>query len=152
MDSWPPSRGEAIHTSTFLGNPLSCAAGLAFLEELERDQLVTRSKVLGERLLHRLAADLAEVPGVCEVRGRGLFIGVDFRHPSTGMPLKGAAARAANLALQEGLLVLPAGERGQVLELSPPLVVTEEQLEWAVPRLVDAIRGALVGIDGSEGR
>ena len=144
MDAWPPSRGEAIHTSTFLGNPLSCAAGLAFLEELERGQLVTRSRILGEKLLKRLAANLAEVPGVGEVRGRGLFIGVDLRNPSTGKPLKGAAARAANLALQEGLLVLPAGEYGQVLELSPPLVVTEEQLEWAVPRLVDAIRRALV--------
>jgi 4-aminobutyrate aminotransferase-like enzyme len=80
---------------------------------------------------------------VSEVRGRGLFIGVEFRHPSKGRAIKGAAARVANLALQEGLLVLPAGERGQVLELSPPLVVTEEQLEWAVPRLVDAIRVGL---------
>jgi 4-aminobutyrate aminotransferase-like enzyme len=78
------------------------------------------------------------------VRGRGLFVGVDLRHPGTNRPIKGVAVRAANLALREGILVLPAGAVGHVLELSPPLVINEEQLEWVVPRLERVIKEALV--------
>jgi 4-aminobutyrate aminotransferase-like enzyme len=140
MDAWPPSRGEAIHTSTFLGNPLACAAGLSFLEELEKGQLVSRAKEVGERFLHLLKDALDGIPEVGEVRGRGLLLGVDLRDPETAMPLKGAAVRAAELALGEGILVLPAGAHGNVLEFSPPLIIDLDQLGWAVPRLEDVIR------------
>lgn len=143
MNAWPPSKGEAIHTSTFLGNPLACAAGLSFLEEMATSDLVARSKELGEKLLADLTGVLSPLPQVADVRGRGLLLGVDFRDPETRRPLKGMAVRAAKLALQEGLLVLPAGATGHVLELSPPLVVTEEQLEWAVGSLEKVVRMAL---------
>jgi 4-aminobutyrate aminotransferase/(S)-3-amino-2-methylpropionate transaminase len=145
MNAWPPSRGEAIHTSTFLGNPLACAAGISFLKELTQGGLVARSKSLGEKLLYALRESLSGISAVKEVRGRGLFIGVDLRHAETGMPLKGAAVRAASLALGQGILVLPAGASGNVLELTPPLVITEEQLDWAVPRIVEVVRRALAG-------
>jgi len=145
MDAWPPSRGEAIHTSTFLGNPLACAAGTAFLKELASGDLVTRSKVMGEKLLDLLSEALSGIPSVREVRGRGLFVGVDLRDPDTGTPLREAAVRVATLALREGILVLPAGAYGHVLELSPPLVISQEQVEWVVPKLERAIRGALAG-------
>lgn len=143
MDAWPPSKGEAIHTSTFLGNPLACASGLSFLKELESAALVARSRTLGEKLLHHLQAALGDVPEVSEVRGRGLLVGVDFRHPGSTSPLRGAAVRASLLALRDGILVLPAGRAGHVLELSPPLVVTEDQLEWVVPRLKQVIQEAV---------
>jgi len=139
MDAWPPSRGEAIHTSTFLGNPLSCAAGLAFLEELESRDLVTRSRVLGEKLLEDLRSSLEVQPGVKEVRGRGLMVGIELMEPETGGPGRGLAEAVATRALQEGLLVLPAGADGNVVELSPPFTVTEEQLEWAVGVLTKVI-------------
>jgi 4-aminobutyrate aminotransferase-like enzyme len=145
MNAWPPTRGEAIHTSTFLGNPLSCAAGLAFLKELRDGELVARSKLLGERLLGRLRAALEGVPEVSEVRGRGLLLGVDLKRPGSNAPIRKAAVRASTLALKEGILVLPAGAAGNVLELSPPLVITEEQLDWAVPRLKRVIEAALSG-------
>jgi 4-aminobutyrate aminotransferase-like enzyme len=140
MNAWPPSRGEAIHTSTFLGNPLSCAAGLAFLEEVVKGDLVARSRTLGERLLSGLQEVTAEIPQVAEVRGRGLLVGVDLRDPETGTALKGAGARIATQALREGILILAAGPKGNVLELSPPLVITEDQLDWAISRL-----GKLIG-------
>jgi 4-aminobutyrate aminotransferase-like enzyme len=143
MDAWPPSRGEAIHTSTFLGNPLACAAGLSFLEEMAAGDLVTRSRELGKTLLEGLSEALSPFPEVADVRGRGLLLGIDFRDPEKRRPLKGKAVRAALLALQEGLLVLPAGSAGHVLELSPPLVVTEEQLDWAVACLKKVIQAAL---------
>ncbi len=112
MDGWPPSRGEAIHTSTFLGNPLACAAGLAFLEELKDMGLVERSRVLGDQLLGSLSKALEGVPGVAEVRGRGLLLGAEFKDPITKAPLKKAGVRIATLALAEGILVLPAGDCG----------------------------------------
>jgi 4-aminobutyrate aminotransferase/(S)-3-amino-2-methylpropionate transaminase len=145
MNAWPPTRGEAIHTSTFLGNPLSCAAGLCFLEELRKGELVARSKTMGKELLSLLKTALAGIPEVGEVRGKGLFVGVDLRHPDTIMPIKGVAVRAATLALREGILVLPAGAAGHVLQLSPPLVISEEQLDWVVPRLKGVIERALAG-------
>lgn len=151
MDAWPPTRGEAIHTSTFLGNPLACAAGLSFLKELGNGDLVARSSFLGERLLGLLGTALAGVPEVSEVRGRGLLIGVDLRHPDSTTPIKGAAVRAATLALREGILVLPAGAAGHVLELSPPFVISEEQLDWAVPRLKRVIEEALAEWKGPRG-
>lgn len=143
MDAWPPSRGEAIHTSTFLGNPLACASGLAFLEELVKGDLVARSKELGVHLLDGLRKELEGVPEVFEIRGRGLLVGVEFRKPSAGRPLKGAAAAVAQQALKAGLLVLPAGVKGHVLELSPPFVITREQLDWAVDEIGRIVRETL---------
>jgi 4-aminobutyrate aminotransferase-like enzyme len=140
MEAWPPSSGEAIHTSTFLGNPLACRAGSAFLEELVEKGLVERSRVLGERFRTELQSAVAGLPFVAEVRGLGLFLGVELMDPETGGPLVGGAGRVVELALGRGLLVLPAGARSEVLEISPPLVLTEEQISWAVPTLAELFR------------
>jgi 4-aminobutyrate aminotransferase-like enzyme len=143
MAAWPPSTGEALHTSTFLGNPLACAAAVALLRELEKGGLVARSKVLGAMLLEMLESELAGLGGMVSTRGRGLFVGLELHEPATGGPAAGAAVRLAEAALKEGILVLPAGEWGHVLEFSPPLVVTEEQLRWAVSGLGGLIEGTL---------
>ena len=132
-----------MHTSTFLGNPLACAAGSAFLDELQKGDLVERSRILGDKLLDSLRREVADILEVAEVRGRGLFVGIDLRDTRDGRPLKGAAVRAAIHALKAGILVLPAGRAGHVLELSPPLVISEEQLDWVVPQLKEGIRRAL---------
>jgi 4-aminobutyrate aminotransferase-like enzyme len=145
MNAWPPTKGEAIHTSTFLGNPLACAAGLSFLRELSEGDLVSRSRRLGEELLFSLREGLSSIPEVGEVRGRGLLMGVELRQKDSGRPLKGVGARAAALALREGILILPAGAHGNVLELSPPLVISEEQMGWAVPKLAGVISEAVRG-------
>lgn len=143
LDAWPLSRGEAIHTSTFLGHPLACAAGLTLLEELERKGLVERARHMGVDLLQGLRAGLADVGGVAEVRGRGLFLGIELADPATKRPLSGRAVEVAEEALRHGIVVLPAGREGHVLELSPPLVLEKAQLEWAVPTLIKILRDAL---------
>ena len=120
--------------------------------ELEAQGLVERSRVLGSRFLASLRKALAGVAEVAEVRGRGLFLGVEFTDPGSGMPLKGAAVRVATLALREGVLVLAAGASGQVLEISPPLVITEEQMEWAVELLQKVIQVAVSGLDPEQMR
>ncbi len=166
MEAWPASSGEAIHTSTFLGNPLACAAGLAVLGDLAEGGLVERSRTLGGKVLHQLAESLSPVPEVREVRGRGLFLGIELGKPgsagspgspgsrgSSGFPglpgstapLSGAAVRASELALRQGILVLPAGSHGHVLELSPPLTISEEQVAWVIPRLAQIVREAVEG-------
>ena len=131
MDAWPESPGEALHTSTCLGHPLACAAALAFLRVLEDEDLAGRAREAGDRLRGLLAEGLAGFPGVRQVRGRGLLIGVE---------MAGSAFSATIAALREGILVLPAGDRGEVVELAPPAVLTSEQVEWAGHALVRLIR------------
>ena len=143
MAAWPDSGGEAIHTSTFLGHPLSCAAALAALESMGPDAREAAAHDRGGRLLEALQKRLSGLPGVGDVRGMGLLVGVELVEGDGATPATGAGATIASSALRKGLLILPAGEHGQVVELMPPLVVTEEQIDFAVEVLVSAI-GELV--------
>jgi len=143
MDAWPESGGEAIHTSTFLGHPLSCAAGLTVLDVLEAEDVAGRAGAMGERLLGLLRAGLAGVDGVAEVRGLGLMIGIELGWGARAEPAVGAGARVARLALEKGVLLLPAGEYGHVVELTPGVDLTDAQLSFALEVVVSAVRRAL---------
>lgn len=138
MDAWPPSTGEAVHTSTFLGHPLGCAAGLGFLEALDDDDLVGRARRLGTRALALLRAGLHGCDKVVDVRGRGLMLGVELR--KDGCP--GPAVEVAGRLLERGLIVLPAGEEGEVVELTPPATLASEELEKGLAILAAAVRSA----------
>jgi 4-aminobutyrate aminotransferase-like enzyme len=141
MDAWPESGGEAIHTSTFLGHPLSCAAGLAVLDALEGEDIPRRARALGDRLAGALRAALAGVEGVAEVRGLGLMLGIELAR--RGDPVAGAGGRAARFALGEGVLLLPAGEHGHVVELTPGVDLTDAQIGCAVDVVSRSVRRAL---------
>ncbi len=143
MDAWPESGGEAIHTSTFLGHPLSCAAGLAVLDALEGEEVPGRAEALGQALAAALRAALAGVDGVAEVRGLGLMLGIELARGPGAEPVAGAGARAARLALGEGVLLLPAGEHGHVVELTPPVGLTAGQVALAVDVVSRSVRRAL---------
>ena len=136
MDAWPPSSGEAVHTSTFLGHPLACAGALAFLALLESENLVERSDRVGREIRERLTDSLSADPGteVC-VRGRGLMIGIEG-------PDAGSGVEAARIAQERGLITLPAGPEGRVLELTPPAILTQDQVDYGVEVVIDAIRKA----------
>jgi 4-aminobutyrate aminotransferase-like enzyme len=136
MDAWPTSRGEALHTSTFLGHPLSCASALAFLRVLEEEDLAGRARVLGARIRLGLEEALAQEPFVRGIRGRGLFLGIVL---GADEPERGAGVDVATIALARGLLLLPAGEHGHVVELSPPLTLTEAQADAAVEGVAGAV-------------
>lgn len=136
MRAWPASEGEALHTSTFLGHPLSCASALAFLEVLESEGLVARSRREGDRFRDRLAESLSGLPQVAEVRGRGMFVGVELRRA-------GAGARVAVEALKKGLLLLPAGEAGEIVEIAAPLTISRVQLDWAGDVLAEVVAQAV---------
>lgn len=136
MDAWPLSSGEAIHTSTFLGHPLSCAGGLSFLELLRSEDLPARAQRLGDLALDQLAEKLGAGDGVVDVRGRGLMLGIELERGRVASP----AAAVAKRARRRGLIVLPAGEWGEVVELTPPATLTEAELEDGLGILVAAIR------------
>ena len=141
MDAWPPSTGEAIHTSTFLGHPLSCAGGLGFLAAIEAEDLVRRARRLGEQAVDYLVAGLEGCDEVVAVRGRGLMLGIELRGRA-GEPAA-AGADVAERALERGLIVLPAGEGGDVVELTPPATLSSEELERGLEILVAVIRGEM---------
>lgn len=139
MDAWPESSGEAIHTSTFLGHPLSCRAGVAALAELSERGLAQRAEELGRRIANELRVRLSEVPAVGDIRGLGMLIGIEFIE-ADGSPRQGMGAIVAEAALMEGLLLLPAGEGGEVLELSPPVTLTNEQIRYAIDAIERVVR------------
>ena len=132
MDAWPASDGEAIHTSTFLGNPVTCAAALAQLREIEARDLVARAATLGERLATRLR-EVGERHEVGPARGLGLMRALELVGPP------GTAARVSAAALREGVIVLP---EGTALAFTPPLTITEAQLEHAVDVIEGLVSGA----------
>jgi 4-aminobutyrate aminotransferase-like enzyme len=142
MDTWPDSSGEAVHTSTFLGHPLACSAAVGALEVYESESISDQSERRGVQLLEALKAELGSVAGVREVRGLGLLIGVEFED-ARGGPDAGAGVRIAERVLRDGLIVLPAGEVGEVLEFSPPVVLTDEQMTFAVGTIGRAAREVL---------
>ncbi len=132
MDAWPVSRGEALHTSTFLGNPMGCAAAIATIEEIARLGLVERARKLGSAFGQRLER-LRALPSVLDVRGRGLMWGVEFRDGAT-------CERTVQALLKRGVLALAAGASGNVLHLTPPLVIDDVELMRAADTIEECIR------------
>ena len=146
FDAWPESAGEALHTSTFLGHPVACAASLAFLDLVESERLDRHAARLGEHLLAHLREGLEGVGHVREVRGFGLLAGIEIvrRAPASPGPeepvsWEGAGARIAARLLPKGVMVLPAGEQGQVIELTPPATMSRDLLDHALDQVVRAI-------------
>jgi 4-aminobutyrate aminotransferase-like enzyme len=123
MDAWGASTGEAIHTQTFLGNPVGCAMALSVLDVLARERLVERAATEGAWFRDALA----RLPGVREVSGRGLMLGVHLDD----------ALGVTRRMLARGWIVLPCGEHAEALGLTPPLTTTRAQLEGAVAAIAE---------------
>jgi len=128
---WQAAYGQAplLHTSTFGGNPLACAAALAALEVLRDEALVENSRTRGEQLLAGARRIASEYPSVVrEVRGLGLLVGVELTHEGYGgtiIPemLKAGVTAAWTLNMQ------------RVIRLEPPLIVTAAEVERALEAL-----------------
>jgi 4-aminobutyrate aminotransferase-like enzyme len=133
MNAWPPSAGEAIHTSTFLGNPIACAAALAQLDLIQSDGLLRRAERIGEMIREKTTAWSARFDAVGSPRGIGLLQGAPVR----GI---GRALRVADRCLRRGVLLLAEGTDADVLAITPPAVITETQLDFALAVIEEAIR------------
>lgn len=140
MDAaWPPSNGEAVHTSTFLGHPVGCAMALAQLREIQSRRLVERSARLGGVLLESLERLPPPVPGYLSfTRGLGLLAGLELRR-ADGTPAGDAVLRVVKSMLHRGFILLPEGEHASVIGFSPPLTVSAAQLQRAVRALGESI-------------
>ncbi|MEC1179598.1 ornithine--oxo-acid transaminase [Metasolibacillus meyeri] len=110
------------HGSTFGGNPLACAVSLAALEVLEEEDLVARSQGLGDYFQEALRQ--IEHPAIKEVRGRGLFIGLELHE---------AARPYCEKLMERGLLCKETHDT--VIRFAPPLVITKEELDWAIDQI-----------------
>ncbi|YCM46056.1 aspartate aminotransferase family protein [Verrucomicrobiaceae bacterium 227] len=128
MDAWPESTGEALHTSTFLGHPVGCAMALKSLEILQRDETVALVAKTGHLLEEKLRA--LTWSSIQEVRGRGLMWGVEL-HENAGPLL-------ARL-LQKGLIFLADGPQGNVLSFTPPFILKEEEMDFALAAIEEAL-------------
>ncbi|HEV2782206.1 MAG TPA: ornithine--oxo-acid transaminase [Actinophytocola sp.] len=119
------------HGSTFGGNPLACAVGRAVVRLLETGEYQERSRVLGKHLHRRLGELVGR--GVAEVRGRGLWAGVEI---APGGP---TARQVSESLMERGVLCKETQDT--TLRVAPPLVITKEELDHGI----DAIAGVLVG-------
>jgi 4-aminobutyrate aminotransferase/(S)-3-amino-2-methylpropionate transaminase len=133
MDAWPVSQGEALHTQTFLGHPPGCAAALAALAVIEEEKLAERAAELGAVALAFLRDATRANARVVVCRGQGLLLGVECDAPATALA---ATARA----LRRGVIVVPSGDDGRVLAVTPPLVIGRDALLSALATLFECIR------------
>ncbi|ANY15338.1 aspartate aminotransferase family protein [Bordetella pseudohinzii] len=136
------------HGHTYLGHAVACAASLAVQEVIERDRLLARVRQQGEGLMQRLRAALGEHPHVGDIRGRGLFLGVELvadRASKTVFdPALAVHARVKREAMARGLMVYPMGgtidgRQGDHVLIAPPFIISDDELD----QLTDRLRGAI---------
>jgi putrescine aminotransferase len=130
----PFSRDPYLHTSTFAASPIACAAAWAAVEALDRENVVRRAAVLGDRLLTGVRAACAPYGEglVHDVRGRGLLIGLEFAEERT----------AGELILElvgRGVLVNHSLNATRVLRLTPPAIVGEEDVRLFLAALAEGL-------------
>jgi 4-aminobutyrate aminotransferase-like enzyme len=122
--------------NTFGGNPVSAAAGMAVLEVIESEGLIANTRRTGAHLLDRLRQLQARHELIAEVRGVGLFIGVELRHGGLkGTPATRESAGIVNMLRQRRVLISAAGPHANVLKIRPPLVFATDHADLLVENL-----------------
>jgi 4-aminobutyrate aminotransferase len=117
------------HLSTFGGNPVSCAAALANIEFMQRENLPEKALQLGAEVINTLRALQARHPTIGDVRGLGLMIGMELVSDTQKAPAAAVAGRMRTELFKRGVLVGVGGVNGNVVRIQPPLVITKEQLQ-----------------------
>lgn len=128
MEGWGRPSGEAIHTSTFLGNPLVASMALAALDVLEEEALIERSRTEGAYALAWLERELATLDCVKDIRGKGMMIGIELQRADRSA-WAGGAVQAMSDVLKSGVLIAPGGPMGDVISLAPAYNIERAQLD-----------------------
>ncbi len=140
------------HGHTYLGHATACAASLAVQQVIRRDNLLARVRTQGDGLRQRLQQALGEHPHVGDIRGRGLFMGVELVRDRTSKatfdPALSLHARVKREAMARGLMVYPMGgtidgRQGDHVLLAPPFIVSDDELDQLTERLAGAIDAAI---------
>ncbi len=116
--------GPGLHGSTFGGNPLACAAGLAAIQTLSEQQLWQRAAALGERIANDFQQKLGAPDGVIEIRQQGLMIGIELDRSCTGLVAQ---------ALDQKLLINVTADK--VVRLLPPLVISDAEADQVIDQV-----------------
>ena len=134
--------GRGAHGSTFGGNPVACAAGLAVLATIADEDLVANARARGAELMTGLGKIAAEDDRIGDIRGLGLMVGVEFtRDRSTGEPDGSLPDRLMAASADAGLLVLTCGAQHEVVRWIPPLDVTAAEIAEAVEIFGETLAG-----------
>ncbi|MDH0684575.1 aspartate aminotransferase family protein [Achromobacter animicus] len=145
------------HGHTYLGHALACAASLAVQDVIRRDGLLERVRVQGAGLAQRLQAALGEHPHVGDIRGRGLFMGLELVQDRASKqpfdPELTLHARIKREAMARGLMVYPMGgtldgRQGDHVLLAPPFIISDDELDQLTERLTGAIDAAIAQTRG----
>lgn len=121
---------EPWHMLTFMNQPLAAAAGLAVLDIMEKEKLAERARTLGAQATERFKALARRYDVIGDVRGPGVFIGVDFvENQETKTPATAACGKAWEFAIKRGLITQFGGFGGNVLKFKPPLVTPQEDFD-----------------------
>ncbi len=132
------------HGHTYLAHPAACAAGLAVIEEIERNDLLSRVNLLGDRLQSALVREFGQHPFVGNIRGKGLFWGLELVADRSSKapfdPKLGIAGKLKKSAFELGLMIYPMGgtidgKSGDHILLAPPFIYEDEHIDLVIDRL-----------------
>ncbi|MBN9525110.1 MAG: aspartate aminotransferase family protein [Alphaproteobacteria bacterium] len=147
--------GGFQHGHTYAGNPLACAAGLAVLDEIERQDLIGNAARMGDRLKTRLEGLKNRFPFIGDVRGKGLLLAAEMvADPLTMRPLpkeKNAYSRIVDLAYDRGLIIYSrrtrGGFEGDHFLVCPPMIIDEGQVDEVMAILEDSLDALAAELD-----
>jgi 4-aminobutyrate aminotransferase-like enzyme len=120
---------EVGYFNTFGGNPVAAAAGIAVLDIIAEECLIENVASVGSYLKDNLLALKSDYPGIGDIRGAGLYIGLDLNQPGTDEPDAVSATRLVNAMKQHGVLIGTAGRYGHTLKIRPPLCFSIENVD-----------------------
>ena len=135
---------KVAHLASAAGHPVSCAAGVATIDVIERERLVENSARMGRRMKDRFIRMMDKHPIIGDVRGKGLFIGVELvKDRKSKTPASREASKAAFRAWQLGLVFIVDGTFGSNIEISPPLNISKEEVDEGL----DAFERAITDVE-----
>jgi 4-aminobutyrate aminotransferase len=126
---------------SYSGNPVYCTAASTFIDLISEENLIGNALKVGQHMIKRLMEIQEKYPLIGDVRGKGLIIGVELvRNEKTKMPATEETKELINRAFKNGLLIISGGTYGQVLRLSPPLILTIEQADIGIDIIERSIK------------
>lgn len=149
--------GSTTHSSTYGGNPLSCAVGCAVIDYIEKNDLISNAEIMGEKLISKLNEELSDIPYVGDIRGKGLLIGIEIVSDKVSKAIFDpkldlahkieAEARKNGLIILSGVPGLVDGVGGDHLELCPPYIINDDHVEFIVSNLKKSILETISSIN-----